>query len=201
MYLKVLHQTTVSLRLISLERRVDKALAKLQAFNHSQIISLHQDSSRTWSLKHLLSKPSRFNNLEGSFVTSLRVSLPVETQNLPKDIDRTMGLHREVECMNHRQTQVREREGRHPLETYDHLQIPLILPREVVVYREQEDQYYQNISQLGHGPRCLPRTNNVRRNINYLRLILRVNPVHHTVNRAQQRIDIQLEEHHRVSGR
>ncbi|TXB96659.1 hypothetical protein FocTR4_00011188 [Fusarium oxysporum f. sp. cubense] len=51
----------VNLRLISLERRVDKALAKLQAPNHSQIISLHLDSSRTWSLKHLLSKPPMMN--------------------------------------------------------------------------------------------------------------------------------------------
>ncbi|QKD62915.2 uncharacterized protein FOBCDRAFT_246158 [Fusarium oxysporum Fo47] len=252
----------VSLRLTSLERRGNKALARLWALEHSQPISPRKDSSRPWSLEHLLCKPRLLNNshiteviqlttqlpayrrpldkttlpvpgpasqvrmntptigflrigeAEGSFVTPLRVSLPVETQNLPKDKDRIMGLHQEVECMNHLQTRVRKGEGHHPLVTEDPLQIPLMPSREVVAYRERKGQYYQvpqlacldiwlpqyNINNLGHPARCLHRANNLRRDINFLRVILRVDPIQHTVNQADQRIDIQLQEQHRVSG-
>ncbi|EWY81693.1 hypothetical protein FOYG_15915 [Fusarium oxysporum NRRL 32931] len=195
----------VSLRLTSLERRVDKALARLRALEHPQPISPQKDSSRPWSLEHLLCKPRRFNNshitefiqlatqfpvyrrpldkttlqvpapasqvrmnrptigvlriweAEGSFVTPLRVSLPVETQNLPKDKDRIMGLHQEVECMNHLQTRVRKGEGHHPLVTEDPLQIPLMPPREVVAYRERKDQYYQ-VPQLDSSTYGCPNT-------------------------------------------
>ncbi|ENH71386.1 hypothetical protein FOC1_g10007616 [Fusarium oxysporum f. sp. cubense race 1] len=143
----------VSLRLTSLERRVDKASARLRALEHSQPISPQKDSSRRWSLEHLLCKPRlmntptigflRIGEAEGSFVTSLRVSLPVETQNLPEDKDRIMGLHQEVECMNHLQTRVRKGEGHRPLVTEGPLQIPLMPPREVVAYRERKGQYYQ----------------------------------------------------------
>ncbi|TVY60038.1 hypothetical protein Focb16_v003827 [Fusarium oxysporum f. sp. cubense] len=107
-----------------------------------------------------------------------------------------------------------ERGRHHPLVTEGPLQIPLMPPREVVAYRERKGQYYQvpqlacldiwlpqyNINNLGHPTRCLHRANNLRRDINFLRVILRVDPIQHTVNQADQRIDIKLQEHHRVSG-
>ncbi|RKK09568.1 hypothetical protein BFJ65_g16018 [Fusarium oxysporum f. sp. cepae] len=84
----------------------------------------------------------------------------------------------------------------------------------MVAYRERKGQYYQvpqlacldiwlpqyNINNLGHPARCLHRANNLRRDINFLRVILRVDPIQHTVNQADQRIDIKLQEQHRVSG-
>ncbi|EXK25096.1 hypothetical protein FOMG_18212 [Fusarium oxysporum f. sp. melonis 26406] len=101
-------------------------------------------------------------------------------------------------------------EGHHPLVTEDPLQIPLMPSREVVAYRERKGQYYQvpqlacldiwlpqyNVNHLGHPARCLHRANNLRRDINFLRVILRVDSIQHTVNQADQRIDIKLQEHH-----
>ncbi|KAJ9414163.1 hypothetical protein FOXG_20660 [Fusarium oxysporum f. sp. lycopersici 4287] len=131
-----------------------------------------------------------------------------------RDVVASVAARGNAEPAQRQRSHHRKGEGHHPLVTEDPLQIPLMLSREVVAYRERKGQYYQvlqlacldiwlpqyNINNLGHPARCLHRANNLRRDINFLRVILRVDSIQHTVNQADQRIDIELQEHHRVSG-